>query len=571
MVTVEQQAAEPGHSHGNEPFDCPLFGMLDAGLQEQSREQPHLWNYIHDLPINEVGVPQYAPELGSEHKDITKPNIVYPAGKDIFIHIMNDVNDARDFYNAIEPNRVPGIDNLASRVDNRLVDHVEELKTGETAEEKMEVLLGVIDQIVEISSNGKARFKLFGGGGAADKIKLTPTEMLALKYIMVRDKLGLGPLEPMITDSNIEDISCSGTGPLFVEHKVFGGLKSNITFDTEDELDAFVIKLSEKIGRPVTFRDPIVDAVLPDGSRVNIVFGRDVSKRGSNFTIRKFSEVPLSILDLIDFKALDYMMAAYLSFIMREGMNIFVSGETASGKTTLLNAITAFINPNAKIVTIEDTPEVQVPHPNWIREVVRGSADATGSSVTMMDLLKSALRQRPDEIIIGEIRGEEGAVAFQAMQTGHACMATFHASSVEKLIQRLTGHPINVPRTYVDTLNVVVIASQMALPSGKPVRRLISVNEIVSYDPATDSFSFVEIFRWNPYTDTQEFVGNYNSYILEQVIAPKRGISPNNRRRIYGELETRAEVLEKLHQTGRTGFFDFYQVLSRAYQEGLFR
>ena len=252
-------------------------------------------------------------------------------------------------------------------------------------------------------------------------------------------------------------------------------------------------------------------------------------------------------------------------------MNIFVSGETASGKTTLLNAITAFINPNAKIVTIEDTPEVQVPHPDWIREVVRGSADATGSSVTMMDLLKSALRQRPDEIIIGEIRGEEGAVAFQAMQTGHACMATFHASSVEKLIQRLTGHPINVPRTYVDTLNVVVIASQMALPSGKPVRRLISVNEIVSYDPATDSFSFVEIFRWNPYTDTQEFVGNYNSYILEQVIAPKRGISPNNRRRIYGELETRAEVLEKLHQTGRTGFFDFYQVLSRAYQEGLFR
>ena len=253
-------------------------------------------------------------------------------------------------------------------------------------------------------------------------------------------------------------------------------------------------------------------------------------------------------------------------------MNVFVSGETASGKTTLLNAITTFINPNAKIVTIEDTPEVQVPHPNWTREVLRGSSnDASGSSVTMMDLLKAALRQRPDEIIIGEIRGEEGAVAFQAMQTGHACMATFHASSVEKLIQRITGHPINVPRTYVDTLNVVVIASQMALPTGKPVRRLISINEIVSYDPATDSFSFVEIFRWNPYTDTHEFVGNNNSYLLEQIIAPKRGISPNNRRRIYGELEQRAEILKKLHQTDHTGFFDFYAVLSKAYREGLFR
>ena len=566
VVVATEQA---GHAHGNDPFDCPLFGMLDAGLQEQSREKPHLWNYIHELPVSELGVPQYAAKLGKEHKEISRPNIVYPAGKDIFIHIMPDEEDARDLYNAVEPNRVPNLDRLAQEVDNKLVDHVDQLKIGETPEEKMEVLLGVLEDIVEMDDG--ARGRRFFGRGNSDKIKLNPTEMMALKYVMVRDKLGLGPLEPMITDTNIEDISCSGVGALFVEHKVFGGLKANIAFQTEEDLDAFVIKLSERIGRPVTFRDPIVDAVLPDGSRVNIVFGRDVSRRGSNFTIRKFSETPLSILDLIDFKALNYTMAAYLSFMMREGMNIFVSGETASGKTTLLNAITAFINPNAKIVTIEDTPEVQVPHPNWVREVVRGSADATGSSVTMMDLLKSALRQRPDEIIIGEIRGEEGAVAFQAMQTGHACMATFHASSVEKLIQRLTGHPINVPRTYVDTLNVVVIASQMALPSGRPVRRLISVNEIVSYDPATDSFSFVEIFRWNPYTDTHEFVGNYNSYLLEQVIAPKRGISPNNRRRIYGELEQRAEVLEKLHSTGHTGFYDFYQVLSKAYQEGLFR
>ena len=410
MVFTEQQPVESGHSQGTSPSTARCSDAR-LGTPGAIQENPHLWNYIHDLPIQEIGVPQYAPELGGEHKELVKPNIVYPAGKDIYIHIMEDKNDARDLYNAIEPNRVPNIDRLANQVDERLVDHVEALKAGETVEEKMELLLGVLDQIVEVSSNSKSRFKLFGGGGP-DKFKLTPTEMLALKYVMVRDKLGLGPLEPMITDPYIEDISCSGIGALFVEHKVFGGLKANITFETEEDLDAFVIRLSEKIGRPVTFRDPIVDAVLPDGSRVNIVFGRDVSKRGSNFTIRKFSEVPLSILNLIEFKALDYLMAAYLSFMMREGMNIFVSGETASGKTTLLNAITTFINPNAKIVTIEDTPEVQVPHPNWTREVVRGSADNTGASVTMMDLLRAALRQRPDEIIIGEIRGEEGAVAF---------------------------------------------------------------------------------------------------------------------------------------------------------------
>ena len=341
--------------------------------------------------------------------------------------------------------------------------------------------------------------------------------------------------------------------------------------DPDPKKEAMTI--SEKIGQPVTFREPIVDAILPDGSRVNIVYGGDVSKRGSNFTLRKFSATPLSVLNLIDSGSLNYEMAAYLSFMLRDGMNIFVSGETASGKTTLLNALTTFVRPDAKIVTIEDTPEVQLPHPNWTREVVRGSSkgDTGGSPVTMMDLLKAALRQRPNEIIIGEIRGEEGAVAFQAMQTGLACLATFHASSVEKLIQRLTGNPINIPRTYIDSLNVVIITSSVALPNGTPVRRVISINEIISYDPASDSFSYVEMFRWNAYSDTYEFVGYQNSYLLEQVIAPKKGISPNNRRRIYGELAKRAEVLKKLHQTQYTRFYDFYTVLSKAYREGLLR
>ena len=573
MVATETVAPQDGHGHGIDSFDCPLFKMLPDPLQEQSKARPYLWSYLHSLDVSQVGIPQFVPALGKQHKDITQPNIIYPAGDDIYIHVMPDLNDARDFYMAIEPDRVAGIDQLANQIDLQLMDHVDELKVGRTAEEKTKVLLDVLDMVVEVDqSTGGLLGKLLRRNRGNGKIKVTPDEMLALKYVMVRDKMGMAKLEPLIVDTNIEDVSCSGTGPIFVEHKVFGGLKSSIGFETQEQLDAFVIKLSEKIGRPVTFREPIVDAVLPDGSRVNIVFGGDVSKRGSNFTIRKFSETPISIMDLIEFKSLDYTMAAYLSFMMREGMNVFVSGETASGKTTLLNAITTFINPNAKIVTIEDTPEVQVPHPNWTREVVRGSSkDASGSSVTMMDLLKAALRQRPDEIIIGEIRGEEGAVAFQAMQTGHACMATFHASTVEKLIQRITGHPINVPRTYVDTLNVVVIASQMSLPTGKPVRRLISINEIVSYDPATDSFSFVEIFRWNPYTDTHEFVGQNNSYLLEQVIAPKRGISPNNRRRIYGELEQRAEVLRKLHETSHSGFYDFYAILSKAFREGLFR
>jgi len=455
-------------------------------------------------------------------------------------------------------------------VDRRLVHVVDEIAGSNDPEVRALALLDSLEKVCTPDGDRNGLFgKLFKRDG---HLQVTPAEYLGLRYLIVRDKVGMGRLEPLITDPYIEDVSCSGVGPLFVEHKLFGGLTSNVTFDTTEELDRFVVRLSEKIGRPVTFREPIVDAILPDGSRVNIVYGGDVSKRGSNFTIRKFSATPFSILDLIEFGTLSFEMAAYLSFMMREGMNVFVAGETASGKTTMLNAISAFIPPPAKIVTIEDTPEVQLAHPNWIREAVRGSSkDSSGSAVTMMDLLKSALRQRPNEIIIGEIRGEEGAVCFQAMQTGHACMATFHAASVEKLIQRLTGAPINIPKVYIDNLNLVVICSAVRLPNGKEGRRVISISEIIGYESVSDSFSFIEVFKWNPVTDEHEFVAFNSSYLLERVIAPKRGMAPKDVRNIYTEMQQRADVLRNLAERKYNDFFDFYNVLSKAYREGLFR
>ena len=279
----------------------------------------------------------------------------------------------------------------------------------------------------------------------------------------------------------------------------------------------------------------------------------------------------MSVLDLIDGGTLSYEMAAYISLMVGEGMNTFVSGETASGKTTMLNAISTFINPAAKIVSIEDTPELQVPHQNWIREVVRGSGKENTSSVTMFDLLRAALRQRPNEIVIGEIRGEEGAVAFQAMQTGHACMATFHASSVEKLIQRLTGDPINIPKTHIDNLNLVIIMSSVRLADGRPVRRVLSISEIVEYNPEANSFDFIEVFRWDPSTDSFDFPGYMNTALLEQTVALKRGIPPRDRRKIYDQLEDRVRILKKLKERGLTNFYELHSVLSQAHKQGLFR
>ena len=413
-----------------------------------------------------------------------------------------------------------------------MVDHVSDMEdVEEDPGARSRMLLESLDKVTNVDKNKQNGAKGKNGKNSdlksGGKVQVSPREYGALRYLMVRDKEGMGILNPLISDTNIEDISCSGVGPLFLEHKIFKGLKAAIAFHSEEELDTFVIRLSEKIGKPVTLRDPVIDATLSDGSRINIVYGTDLSRRESNFTIRKFAVSPMSVLQLIGFNSLSYEIAAYLSIVLNHGMNMFVSGETASGKTTLMNAVTTFIDPTAKIVSIEDTPELQVPHPNWIREVTRGSAKSgSESSVGMFDLLKAALRQRPNEIIIGEIRGEEGAIAFQAMQTGHACMSTFHAASVEKLIQRLTGNPINIPKTYVDNLNVVAIQSMVRLPNGKDGRRVIGINEIVGYDSFSDSFSFIKVFRWNPVDDTFEFSGYMNSYLLEEKIAMQRGLPP---------------------------------------------
>ncbi len=563
-----------GHEDHGDLFNCALFRMLPNAMQEVCQRNVHVLEYLHMLPVEESGIPQFYPKLTRKEGDLPTRNLFYPISDDTLVHIWS-VNEERDLYIPIEPSMAITLNDKMSEVETRLLDLAPRFATLDSRGDKEEALVSALGTICQVGSNGSqaraSRFSLFRKKESS-RINTTAREFDAIKYLVLRDKVGLGILEPILKDTNIEDISCSGLGSIFLEHKIFKGVKSAITFDTHEDLDEFVLRLSEQIKRPVTMRNPIVDAVLPDGSRINIVYGRDVSHRGSNFTIRRFSDTPLSILELIDFGSLDYRMAAYLSLILGEGMNVFVAGETASGKTTLMNAITTFVPPAAKVVSIEDTPEIQVPHGNWIREVSKAvRAGEKGAAVSMLDLLKAALRQRPNLIIIGEIRGEEGAIAFQAMQTGHAVMATFHAASVEKLIQRLTGNPINVPKTYIDNLNVAVIQSAVKLPNGKVGRRAVSVSEIVGYDSASNSFSFVEVFRWDPITDKFVFTGDKSSYLLEEKIAPRRGIPPNRKWDIYQLVEKRATILRKLHkERGVTGYYELLKVISRAQQEGVF-
>ncbi|MBX3014614.1 MAG: type II/IV secretion system ATPase subunit [Caldilineaceae bacterium] len=534
--------------------------QLPPPLQEIARQHPFVLEYLRALPITEIGIPTYVPKLTRAMQKLKVRNLIYPTNADnLFIHIYPDPKGARDVYIPIEPILTVHLNGLVQKVEDKLLDLAETI--GQAAEEAREsVLSAAIDKIC----TGLAEDK-------ANKQIVTARELEALKYRSVRNKLGMGILQPLLEDPYIEDISCSGLGNIFIEHKIFKSLKASIYFPTHDDLDDFVIQMGERIKKPVTLRNPIVDATLPDGSRINIVYGRDIAKRGSNFTIRKFSDDVISVLNLIEFGSMNYLIAAYLWLAIESDLNVFVVGATASGKTTLLNALTTFMKPNAKIVTIEDTPELQVPHANWVREVVRQmSKDNKSGGVDMFDLLRAALRQRPDRILIGEIRGVEGNIAFQAMQTGHGVMATFHASSVQKVIQRLTGEPINVPKVNIDNLDLVVIQSAVRGPDGSTVRRIVSVNEIVDYDSASNTFSFITAFRWRAEDDTFEFPGDMNSYVLEQKVAAKRGIPESKRRSIYSELRKRAVILEKIHKKGGASSFDkLFEVISEAYKQGL--
>lgn len=595
------------------PLPAPINGrrskeevrsMLSSELQDfvGKEENHHILDYICRLPLEETEIPEFHLKISRDMKSIKRPNLIYPVAEGVAIHIYPDKEDIRNYYIPIEPCLFQDVDSTLEAVEKSLIDIISNLNVDTKDPEEKKILLKkalkkvcTIDKnakqkadkrskgldekkTVQREKNGKQQSRFIGNLNGAgnvfktkkrENIRVTPDEFKAIEYLMIRDKLGMGTIQPLLLDSNIEDISCSGLGRVFVEHKVFSSLKTAITFQETEELNSFIIQMSEKVGKPITYRDPIVDASLPDGSRINIVFGEDVSKRGSNFTIRKFMGIPTSILELVDFGTIDYTMAAYLWMMLKAGMNCFISGETASGKTTTMNAITTFLPPESKIVSIEDTPELQVPHKNWTREVTRTTRDDSASDVSMFDLLKAALRQRPNEIIIGEIRGVEGNIAFQAMQTGHPVMSTFHAASVEKLIQRLTGDPINVPKNYVDNLNVVIIQSAVNIPGKGMGRRILSINEIVGYDSVYQAFNFMDIFKWDPATDTFKFTGKNNSYLLEQKIAPRLGIPENQARRIYLELDNRAKILRKIHQAKITNFYDLFKILIQVEEAGL--
>ena len=426
--------------------------------------------------------------------------------------------------------------------------------------EKMTTTKPVIIQTDSIL--GPARDYL---GLGEPQIQVNEEQLERLKYIIIRDLVKSGPLEALLSDEQLEDIHSVGLRYVNMDHKVFGMVTSNIRFRDREVLTRYLRSMSERIGRPVSDSKPIIDGALLDGSRINIIFSDDVSMLGPSFTIRKFAEETISFTQLIQWGTMSAQIAAYIWLCLENGMSLLVSGETASGKTTTLNAILPFIDHNVKIYSAEDTPEVKVRHRLWQRLVTRDSKNED-SRVEMFDLLKAALRSRPRYIIIGEIRGVEGATAFQAMQTGHPVIATFHASSIVKMIQRFTGDPINVPARFFDNLNFAIFQEVVEAPGGGIARRVTGIDEVIGYNKFADGILTRGMFEWDPVADKHYFRGMFQSHLMENKMAPMMGFA--NKREIYDEMERRTEAIQRMVDRDLTHYDDVFDLLDVYYQQG---
>jgi len=377
-----------------------------------------------------------------------------------------------------------------------------------------------------------------------NKLKLDGYSKDNIFYYIFQEFVGYGKIDVLLHDDGIEDISCDGQGvPIFIYHRKYDSIRTNILFDNDDEVDSFVVKLAQICGKQISIYEPIVDGKLPDGSRLQTTLGKTVTQ-SSTFTIRRFRDNPLTPIDLIKNNTLSAEMASYFWLIMDYGTSVLFCGGTASGKTTLLNALSLFIPASFKIVSVEDTREINLPHENWIAGTTRSGfssseANKSGKDIDMFDLIRASLRQRPRVIIVGEVRGKEAYTLFQAMATGHLSYSTVHASDIQTLIQRLESPPISLPRALLTSLDAIVFIKAITTADGKVSRRVTNTVEIIKLDPESKRLISVTPFSWvSPLDDRFEYNGGSN--ILDK-IRKEKGWSGDE---LNKELSNRKQVLE---------------------------
>jgi flagellar protein FlaI len=474
---------------------------------------------------------------------------VYPIEEPyVYVAIVKEKGTQKIRYEVIEPTLLEEEKKQLEEVKRLLIEELDvNLKEIETREKAKEYLKTKFLKIVKDY-----------------RLKIPPESIDKLLYYIVRDFIGYGKIDPLMKDHLIEDISADGVNiPIYVWHRIYESMPTNIKFESEKELNSFIIRLAYLAGKNVSIASPILDASLPDGSRIQLTYGNEITRRGSTFTIRRFRVDPLTISDLIAFNTLSLEVAAYLWYIIENRASIVIAGGVASGKTTMLNCLSMFIRPEMKIVSVEDTQELNLPHENWIPSVVRtgfGREDKKAGAITLFDLLKAAVRQRPDYIIVGEVRGEEAYTLFQAMATGHLGMSTIHAESVEAVLQRLASEPMNIPKSLLAMIDTVLVMLRTEI-KGKPARRATTATEVVALEPKTREIITREVFRWNAKKDTFRKVNP--SHVLERNME-KFNLDEEEIKR---ELQQRKIVLEWMVKNNIRHYTEVAKVIREYYAD----
>ncbi len=552
--------------------DEPRFAKGD--LNGVMAAYPHVAEWVRDFEMQYGSRPMYYGPLDRDAKKQRPLNLIYVTREPIFVHIYeppaDDDGGGSILWFGLEPQLTEEEENIRRELVETLLQEAPTAPSFTTDNEFENILQQMIERYTILDSEARNLVRRQGRMwelvGMDDKrLTVSQAQRERLTYVVIRDLIRNGPLEPLLSDEMLEDIHSVGLKHIHMDHKVFGMVTSNIRFRERELLSRYLRAMSERIGRPVSDNKPIIDGVLLDGSRINIIFSDDVSMLGPSFTIRKFAEETISVIQLIKWGTMSAQQAAYIWICLEYGMSVLVSGETASGKTTTLNAILPFIDHNVKIYSAEDTPEVKVRHKIWQRLVTR-DAKNEDSRVEMFDLLKAALRSRPRYIIIGEIRGVEGATAFQAMQTGHPVIATFHASSIVKMIQRFTGDPINVPIRFFDNLNFAIFQEVVEAPGGGIARRITGIDEVIGYNKHSDGVLTRGMFEWDPVKDKHYFRGMFQSHLLENKIAAMAGFA--NKRDIYDEMLRRADAIQRMADRDLTHYDDVFDLLGLYYTNG---
>ncbi|MBU5687787.1 MAG: type II/IV secretion system ATPase subunit, partial [Candidatus Aenigmarchaeota archaeon] len=505
-----------------------------------------------EIPEFSFKISNFGLEEDEEKIYLTYPLIPENPSKDEPIMAYAKIlwNNEKGFYEyiVVEPPITDQINEIFSKLKELIEEKLDVDFNKLTNEESKQYLKKQLEELVNIFN-----------------IKITEKEKTILEYYIDRDFLGMGKLEPLMHDQNIEDISCDGVNiPIFIFHKnpKIGTVRTNIVYSDPNELDETLVRFAQLCGQSISVLNPILDGTLPDGSRIQGTLSTDIAKRGSNFTIRKFNKTPYTPTHILATETADLKTLAYLWTAIDYGSSILLSGGTATGKTTFLNVLSLFIRPEMKIVSIEDTSEIVLPHPHWISQIARvpiaSEHEKIRGKVDLFDLLRESLRQRPDYIIVGEVRGKEAYVLFQQMATGHYSLATIHAESMEKLVDRLITPPIQLPPSLIENLDIVIFITATRY-KGKFVRKIKSINEVVGFNYSENKPIFKEIIRWNSEKNKFEVINK--SSILEK-IRKRYGFT---QKQIVDEIKRRMLVLSWMLEKHITDYKDVAQIIQAYY------